>query len=254
VISHVWPADCSALDNPVWSALCGPHRSLAGGLDDLLWYPPPIAPFAAVPTADVLPDLESAHRRGLAEQGHGLADQAYFVGACPTSLPGGWRFVSRSYILQMFPTADIPETGEDAGIVLGETDRVAMRELTQIAFPDFFRERTPELGLYLGIYDGARLIAMAGERLALTGLQEISGVCTHPDFAGRGHARRLTRALLSRHRRRGVASFLHVSEGNAGARRLYDSMGFVVRASLLMCKVERTAAQLTSPALAPCAP
>jgi GNAT superfamily N-acetyltransferase len=221
----------------MWSALSGPHRSLAGRLDDLMWYPPSIAPFVAVPTADVVPDLTSAHR-------HGLADQAYFVGACPTSLPDGWRFVSSSYILQMFPTAAIPEVGEDAGIVLGQTDRVAMRELMQIAFPDFFRERTAELGLYLGIYDGARLIAMAGERLALPGLQEISGVCTHPDFAGRGNARRLTRALLSRHHRRGVRSFLHVSEGNAGARRLYDSMGFVVRASLQMCKVERIAAQL----------
>jgi GNAT superfamily N-acetyltransferase len=216
----------------MWSALSGPHRSLAARLDELMWYPPSIAPFVAIPTADIMPDLEAAHRQG-------LANQAYFVGICPNSLPQGWHFVSRSYILQMFPTADIPEVGEDAGVVLGETDRLAMRELTQIAFPDFFRERTSELGLYLGIYDGARLIAMAGERLALTGLQEISGVCTHPDFGGRGHARRLTRALLSRHRRRGVRSFLHVSEGNAAARRLYESMGFVVRASLLMCKVER---------------
>lgn len=116
-----------------------------------------------------------------------------------------------------------------------------MRELTQIAFPAFFRERTGDLGLYLGIYEGDRLVAMAGERLALTGLQEISGVCTHPDFAGRGHARRLTRALLSRHRQRGIRSFLHVSEGNVAARRLYESMGFVVRASLPMCKVERIA-------------
>jgi ribosomal protein S18 acetylase RimI-like enzyme len=220
----------------MWSALSGPHRKLAGRLDNLMWYPPAIAPFVAIPTADVLPDLESAHAQG-------LADQAYFVGACPNSLPEGWRFVSRSYILQLFPTADVPEAGEDAGIVLGDADRAAMRALTQIAFPDFFRERTHELGLYLGIYDGARLIAMAGERLALDGLQEISGVCTHPDFAGRGHARRLTRALLCRHRRRGVRSFLHVSEGNAGARRLYESMGFVTRASLLMCKVERTAGQ-----------
>jgi GNAT superfamily N-acetyltransferase len=236
-ISHIWPADCSALDNPVWSALSGPHRGLAGRLDDLMWYPPSVAPFVALPAAEVVPDLESA-------RGHGLGDPAYFVGACPTSLPDGWRFASRSYILQMFPTADIPEVGEDAGTVLGETDRIAMRELTQIAFPDFFRERTADLGLYLGVYEGARLIAMAGERLALTGLQEISGVCTHPDFAGRGHARRLTRALLSRHRRRGVRSFLHVSEGNPGARRLYDSMGFVVRASLLMCKVERITAPL----------
>lgn len=202
-----------------------------------MWYPPSIAPFVAIPTAEVVPDLESARRQG-------FADPAYFVGACPTSLPDGWRFVSSSHILQLFPTADIPEVGEDAGIVLGETDRIAMRELTQIAFPDFFRERTADLGLYLGVYEGARLIAMAGERLALPGLQEISGVCTHPDFTGRGLARRLTRALLSRHRRRGVRSFLHVSEGNAGARRLYDSMGFVVRASLLMCKVERITAPL----------
>ena len=210
---------------------------MAGRLDGLMWYPPSIAPFVAIPTADIVPDLESARR-------HGLGDPAYFVGACPTSLPDGWRFASRSYILQLFPTADIPEAGEDAGIVLGETDRIAMRELTQIAFPDFFRERTADLGLYLGVYEGARLIAMAGERLALPGLQEISGVCTHPDFTGRGLARQLTRALLSRHRRRGVRSFLHVSEGNAGARRLYDSMGFVVRASLLMCKVERITAPL----------
>jgi GNAT superfamily N-acetyltransferase len=221
----------------MWSALSGPHRNLAGRLDGLMWYPPSIAPFVAIPAADVLPDLESAHR-------HGLADQAYFVGACPNSLPDGWRIVSRSYILQLFPSAEAPVMGEDADVVLGETDRIAMRELTQIAFPDFFRERTPELGVYLGIYDGARLIAMAGERVALPGLQEISGVCTHPDFTGRGHARRLTRALMSRHRRRGVGSFLHVSEGNAGARRLYESMGFVARASLAMCKVERSAARL----------
>lgn len=77
--------------------------------------------------------------------------------------------------------------------------------------------------------------------MALTGLQEISGVCTHPDYGGRGHARRLTRALLSRHRRRGISSFLHVSEGNAGARRLYESMRFVVRAGLGMHKVQRLA-------------
>jgi ribosomal protein S18 acetylase RimI-like enzyme len=197
-----------------------------------MWYPPAIAPFVSIPAPGIVPDLESAHALG-------LGDQAYFVGTCPDRLPGAWRVVSRSYILQLFPAGDIPETGEDAGAVLGESDRAAMRTLTQIAFPDFFRERTADLGLYLGIYDGERLIAMAGERMALPGLQEISGVCTHPDFAGRGHARRLTRALLGRHRRRGVRSFLHVSEGNTGARKLYESMGFVERASLAMCKVER---------------
>jgi ribosomal protein S18 acetylase RimI-like enzyme len=221
------------LDNPVWSALNGPHRHLAMQLAGLRWYPPSIAPFVSIASADTLPDLESAYRQG-------LGDQAYFAGACPNALPSGWHVVSQSYILQLFPTREIPD--DDAGAVLGAADRGAMRELTQIAFPDFFRERTPELGLYLGVYDGAQLIAMAGERMALTGLQEISGVCTHPDYSGWGHARRLTNALLSRHRRRGVGSFLHVSEGNAAARRLYESMGFAVRAQLPMCKVNRIAA------------
>ena len=232
--NKLWPVDASELDNPMWSALNGPHRELAVRLEDLIWYPPSIAPFVAVPHADILPDLESAY-------GHGLAAPAYFVGTCPKSVPENWQVASRSNILQLFPSGEIAETGEDAGVVLGENDRDAMQQLTQIAFPDFFRARTGELGLYLGIYEGPRLVAMAGERLALTGWQEISGVCTHPDFAGRGHARRLTRALLSRQRRRGIRSFLHVSEGNMAARRLYESMGFVVRASLPMCKIERIA-------------
>jgi len=227
--------DTAGLDNPVWSALSGPHRGIAGRLHDLQWYPPSIAPFAALPTAGTRPDLDAAFRLG-------LGDQAYFVGQCPSSLPESWRVVSRSNILQLFPTGELPQ-GEEAGTVLGEIDRSAMRELTQRAFPDFFRERTAELGVYLGVYDADRLIAMAGERMALPGLQEISGVCTHPDYAGRGHARRLTRALLSRQRARGVGSFLHVSEDNMPARKLYESMGFVVRASLPMCKIERLAAE-----------
>jgi ribosomal protein S18 acetylase RimI-like enzyme len=200
---------------------------------DLLWYPPAIAPFAAIPSATVVPDLDAAHARG-------LADSAYLVGITPKALPKSWRFVAHSQILQLFPALEAC-TEEDAGTVLGAADRPAMQQLTQVAFPDFFRERTAELGLYLGIFHGGRLIAMAGERMALDGLQEISGVCTHPDHAGRGHARRLTRALLCRHLRREVRSFLHVSEGNGAARRLYHSMGFEVRASLAMCKIERVA-------------
>lgn len=210
---------------------------MAARLNDLLWYPPSIAPFVAIPNTGVMPDLESAYRQGL---GH----STYFVGACPDAMPDNWRIVARSQVLQLFPPVEIPDLDQDVGSILGETDRAAMRELTQVAFPDFFRERTADLGLYLGIHDGSRLIAMAGERMAIEGLQEISGVCTHPDFAGKGHARRLTSALLHRHRRRCVASFLHVSEGNTGARRLYESMGFAVRTSLLMCKVERQAAAL----------
>jgi len=222
------------LDNPIWHALNGPHRHFAEFIGDAHWYPSRIAPFIAIPAAAALPDLNGAVDCG-------FRDPAYFVGVLPDTLPDGWHVVSRSLILQMMPAPGAsPAAPDDADIrALGIADSPSMLALARIAFPDYFRERTAELGLYLGIFADAALIAMAGERLALDGLQEISGVCTHPDFVGRGCARRLTHALLRRHRERGVMSFLHVSEGNAAARRLYESMGFVMRASLPMAKVER---------------
>jgi len=226
----------AALDNPMWHALNGPHRTLAHGAGAVRWYPNTIAPFIAIESKDARLDLNAALTEGFGEP-------AYFTGVLPRALTDGWRFISRSNVLQMLPArVEVPESRDDDIRVLGAVDRPRMLALTRIAFPDYFRERTAELGVYLGIFSGAELVAMAGERLALDGMQEISGVCTHPDHAGRGHARRLTCALMRRHIERGVDSFLHVSEGNVAARRLYESMGFVVRASLPLGKIVREAA------------
>src|SRR5437763_1681406 len=57
-------------------------------------------------------------------------------------------------------------------------------------------------------------------------LREISGVCTDPDFQGRGLARRLMLKLIRREVERGETPFLHVMRANDGARRLYRGMGF----------------------------
>jgi predicted GNAT family acetyltransferase len=69
-------------------------------------------------------------------------------------------------------------------------------------------------------------VAMAGERMAAAGLREISGVCTHPDFQGRGFARRLMKKLVRRQLLRGETPFLHVMRSNTGAHELYLRMGF----------------------------
>jgi len=158
------------------------------------------------------------------------------------ALPEGWRFHSRSAVHQMlYAPAQPPAVDESRCSVLGIGQRPEMLALARLAFPDFFRERTAELGTYLGIFEDGRLAAMAGERMALDGLREISGVCTHPDHTGRGHARLLTHALLHRHRKQGLNTFLHVSEGNVAARGLYQAMGFAVRTTLEMGRVERIA-------------
>jgi predicted GNAT family acetyltransferase len=93
--------------------------------------------------------------------------------------------------------------------------------------PGPFGPRTLELGDYFGLFDGERLIAMAGERMAAGTLREISGVCTHPEHQGRGLARRLMLKLLRRQVQRGETPFLHVMRANEGAHALYQRMGFV---------------------------
>lgn len=240
------PISSAELDNPIWHSLLGPLNGFGESEGDTRWFPSNIAPFIAVPTADTLPALDAAAARG-------WRDPAYFFGVLPRTLPVGWHFSSMSNVLQLLPPPGDPQSAIDDDIrELGPADRAAMLALTRIAFPVFFRERTAELGQYLGIFSEGHLIAMAGERMALPGWQEISGVCTHPDFAGRGSARRLMRALLARHRQRGVATFLHVSEENHHARRVYESMGYVLRASLPMGKVQRiTSAPPSAPTKRP---
>jgi predicted GNAT family acetyltransferase len=67
---------------------------------------------------------------------------------------------------------------------------------------------------------------MAGERMHAGNFREISGVCTHPDFQGRGSARTLMMLLIDLQLARGQTPFLHVMSGNTGARRLYAQLGF----------------------------
>ena len=99
-------------------------------------------------------------------------------------------------------------------------------ELAELTNPGPFGLRTLELGEYFGVFDGQRLIAMAGERSHAGMLREISGVCTHPDFQGRGLAKRLMLKLIRREMLRNEAPFLHVMQDNTSARRLYERIGF----------------------------
>ena len=99
-------------------------------------------------------------------------------------------------------------------------------ELAELTHPGPFGLHTIELGDYFGVFDGARLIAMAGERSYAGTLREISGVCTHPDFQGRGLAKRLMLKLIRREMLRNETPFLHVMHDNTSARQLYERMGF----------------------------
>jgi predicted GNAT family acetyltransferase len=102
-------------------------------------------------------------------------------------------------------------------------------ELIACTEPGPFLPRTIELGTYLGIRRDGILVAMAGERQHPPGWTEISAVCTHGAYRGRGLATRLVRAVAAGIRERGETPFLHAIATTTNAIRLYESIGFTLR-------------------------
>jgi ribosomal protein S18 acetylase RimI-like enzyme len=117
-------------------------------------------------------------------------------------------------------------------ITLGLADAADMLALAEAAKPGPFSGRTPELGLYAGLRDATgRLLAMAGERLRLSGYVELSGICVSPDARGQGFGAALTLYLARAALARGEAPFLHVFPDNPAAA-LYARLGFRLRTTL----------------------
>jgi ribosomal protein S18 acetylase RimI-like enzyme len=130
-------------------------------------------------------------------------------------------------MFQMVWQGGLPDVDGELALVRLRPEHAPLAlELATLTRPGPFGLRTPELGEYFGCFEGTRLVAMAGERLHAGTFHEISGVCTHPDFQGRGLARRLMTHLIRRQMQRGETPFLHVMRDNAGAHQLYQRMGF----------------------------
>ena len=126
-------------------------------------------------------------------------------------------------------------------VPLSEADAPDMLALATLTEPGPFRSRTHALGDFVGVKIDGRLVAMAGERMKPTGFTEVSGVCTHPDFRGRGYAGGLMRAVAERIIARGETPFLHVYPHNEGAIALYEALGFRLRRAVTMAVLARTA-------------
>jgi len=120
---------------------------------------------------------------------------------------------------------------------LSIADVPQMLALTKLTEPGPFLPRTIELGAYFGIYDSGLLVAMAGERFKLTGHTEVSAVCTHPDYRGRGYSNGLMSAVIAGIMNRGQTPFLHVRTENPAVH-LYQNMGFRIRAQLHLAVIK----------------
>jgi ribosomal protein S18 acetylase RimI-like enzyme len=225
------------LVDSVWNALHTVHAHFALRNGSAVRYPANVVPFAA---------MANAEHSDLSPLANLLApsERVYLVGAQPQpakNLEVGPPLDCFQMLFAAAPPANHAANHAaktDAAILRMTTqDAPAMVALTDLAFPGFFRARTHEMGTYYGIRTHGELVAMAGERLAVPGFCEISGVVTHPAHAGKGYATLLMTRLLQDHAAVGLKSFLHVSEGNLRAIAIYKRMGFVVLRSVALWPV-----------------
>jgi ribosomal protein S18 acetylase RimI-like enzyme len=207
------------LDNITWHTLAGPHAKYAAGAEDVRRYAQGFSPILgfADPGRPNFATLARFCERG----------EHFYSEGWSGATPAGWRIDAESTMFKMIWEAQMPATDAAPDAVPLRSEHAAQAlELATLTRPGPFGLRTIELGEYFGYFDGQRLVAMAGERMCAPSLREISGVCTYPDFQGRGLARKLMLKLVRRQMQRGETPFLHVMRENSGARRLYERMGF----------------------------
>jgi len=214
------------LDRPVWTALTTRQTGVAVGDARALRYLPEVNMLGAAA------DFSAASLKALAA----LVPADGLLGTVEKDelpAPPGTVVRKRAVLAQMLldrPPGEAPTADWQP---LGDHDAPEMLALATLTEPGPFYPRTHSLGDFVGVRVEGRLIAMAGERMKAPGFTEVSAVCTHPDFRGRGLAGALMRVVIAGILARGETPFLHSYADNHGAIALYESLGFRRRAEVI---------------------
>jgi predicted GNAT family acetyltransferase len=209
------------LDNPIWHALNTRHAEMAEGNELARRYPQAFTILAGL--REPSDDAYAALAKITPVKQH----VALFSLEDP-STPAMFECRTKSPVAQMICEELIDCKTHDFQI-LTKDDVPEMKALATLTQPGPFSDRTIEFGVFIGIKDGAKLVAMTGERMKLPGYDEVSAVCTHPDYQGRGYARALVHAVAKRRIDRGSIPLLHVKADNIAGIRTYQSIGFAIR-------------------------
>ena len=94
---------------------------------------------------------------------------------------------------------------------------------------DAFRQRSLELGVFYGMFDGEQLVSVAGTHIVSDNerIASLGNVMTHPAYRGQGLATLVTSAACEELLNRSIETIgLSVSRSNEVAIRVYEKIGF----------------------------
>lgn len=212
------------LDNIIWHALTTRQKEFAQVCGETRRFVADVGPLAG------FSEPGDKNYEALAElAGEGVI--ALFLES-PFQPRPGWRVIKGAPLIQMVYRDGVvmdgaaPDASSSLVQPLGGADNDEMIALATLTQPGPFGPRTRELGSFFGIRQQGKLVAMAGERMKVSGHTEISAVCTHPHHLGKGHAAALINKVMQGIIARGETPFLHSRGDNKRAIELYTRLGF----------------------------
>lgn len=214
-----------ALDNVIWQALTTRQTEFAEACGTARRFMREVTSLSAFESPDEEGYAALAELVGAGGVAAVFLDEDYEPRA-------GWDRIGGAPLVQMVcENGGVPAATKNSVeiVELGTADSPEMVALTALTKPGPFGTRTHELGYYVGIRHEGELVAMAGERLKVPGYTEVSAVCTHPDYLGRGYAGALMTEVMQQIRARGEMPFLHSRADNVRAIALYERLGFRIR-------------------------
>lgn len=208
------------LDNPVYHALLSGDAYKALGSGQVKYFHQEVSPFVGFP---------EQYAGGFKDLHHLLPAGRTILYATRNEidLPKDWElihFIQGSQFLYLSTKRfDINITGVTP---LDHQHVDQMVNLAALTKPGPFGKRTIEFGNYHGIFDQDNLVSMTGRRLHVYDYTEISAVCTHPGYLGRGFAQVLIQHQINSILDENKIPFLHVRSDNKRAIDLYERLGF----------------------------
>ncbi|MDA0313982.1 MAG: GNAT family N-acetyltransferase [Bacteroidetes bacterium] len=221
------------LDNPIWTALNSGSASFAFSKGTALFIDRKIGFFIGLPIYDA-EHLTQLH----AEMDYGIRVILFAPGFL--ELDPKWKVHNDHALLQMVFENLFINLPVDSNIrALAAADVPEMLALTKLAKPGPFFENTIDFGGYFGYFVKGRLVSMAGTRLVAGPYTEVSAVCTHPEFVGRGLAKLVLPQVVNYIKQRHQIPYLQLYPDNLPAYQLYRKLGFVERANLRVYSLEK---------------